>query len=381
MKTMQELVGIAKNYPNAPCLNIPPSPPTIGPADPVLSSMMAASGVQSAAANYNSASEKVAQLEARLQSELTALEQMGKVPPELKQRYIEAFRANPENQAIYKAEAAAAKELGFQLRNLQQALEKTPLGSPQDNQNLAVLLAGYKALTNSPQGAAQAADFVKNLHMQPSNVQGPPTALDQKLQLAQRMGAIPGYQSKILNEVYGPALEQVAMNELVASGGDPATVKQKLQPYLGVLQKFANLQVGNVQSPVNSVSDLVADLGVLSRQNQDFDAIKQYFPQLPGIAKAISVINVGLTAAAAARSGDQERVELIISALKDSPEAASIGLEALGKLAGSASLMRTVEGLSKIAPTVALLGDTVAFVMDANSLAQDPSNSNKIRVL
>ncbi|MBN2358280.1 MAG: hypothetical protein JXR83_02425 [Deltaproteobacteria bacterium] len=307
--------------------------------------------VERALETYNDAQARYAEREAALAGDL-AMFGTGMTDAE-RQKYIDAFWADPENKAIKDAYSAAESRLSSTMRALGPALEAQVLAG--DEKAGEVLLDGMKALAASPGGGRQAIDFVERLG-RPENL-----ALFEALN---RDGKL---EDRLADDVLAPAVG-TAQSQALTDGSMDGLYDQlkSIQRTAKNFKSIPDLIAGAIEMR-QQVADLLAQglSGADIASRLRLDRLTEGWESKGKLGKAMAVFAI---VGALQRAGE---VEGGLDKLQESLKAVRGGLELTAGILGTLGRAGKLAGAETAGRLIGKYLPFVSFAIDGLQLKDD----------
>lgn len=278
-----------------------------------------------------------------------------------KKQYVEAFWASPEHAAIKqnlaKAEGALAEAFQASAPALEAAAKAGDSGAAEQ------LLRGAKELGTTQTHATLALDFVDRLG-RPEN-----KALFDALN---RDGKL---EDTIADEVLAPALGNAQAAALAGEGVDVKAIVEKLKLIKSNGSNFKKLadQIKSVTDQYDKVQTLLkaGKTGEQIAQELRLGDLTKGWEGKSKFGKALAVFGiVGAMGAAISADGNLDRLKATLQTVKGGLELTAGILSSLGKAGKLANGVAAATLLSKFAPGLGLVIDSIQLYQDIEKLRQ-----------
>ncbi len=319
---------------------------------------MGAAKIESAAAKaiegpmktYTEAQQKYLERETQLSQDLAELGPG--MTPEQRQKYVDAFWADPKNKEVKDAYAKAENDFAANFEHNRPGLEAAAARG--DKKAAELLMKGVETLAQTPNHAKEAIDFVDRLGRPENKALFDALNKDGKL------------EDKLADDVLAPAIGNAQSKALTDGSMDELVAQLKSIQKLG--KNFSKLpgQLKSAVETVDKVSELLAKglkgpelMAELRLQN-----ITDGWEQKGKLGKALAIFTV---VGAIQRAGDANGIEK----LEESLTAVKGGLELTAGILGTLGRAGKLAGATEGAKLIAKYLPGVAFAIDGAQLVQD----------
>lgn len=311
----------------------------------------AAKGIEAPMKVYEEAQQKYLERETQLSQDLAELGPG--MTPEQRQKYVDAFWADPKNKEVKDAYQTAEKNMAADIERNQPALEAAAARG--DKRAAELLMKGVEALAQSPNYASRAIDFVDRLGRPENKALFDALNKDGKL------------EDTLADKVLAPAVGNAQSKALIDGSMDELVAKLKSIQKLG--KNFSKLpgQIKSAVETVDKVSELLAKglKGPELMAELRLNGITDGWDSKSKLGKAMAIFAVvGAIHRAGETPGGIEKLENSLAAVKG-------GLELTAGVLGTLGRAQKIAGATQGAKLIAKYLPGVAFAVDGAQLVQD----------
>ncbi|MDP3232245.1 MAG: hypothetical protein Q8N26_05685 [Myxococcales bacterium] len=300
---------------------------------------------------YTEAQQQFVERETQLAQDLSELGPG--MTPEQRQKYVDAFWADPKNKAVKDAYAVAEQNMATNFERNRPALEAAAARG--DTKAAELLMKGVEALAQSPNFAARAIDFVDRLGRPENKALFDALNKDGKL------------EDTLAETILAPAIGNAQSKALTDGSFDDLVAQLKSIQKLG--KNFKKLP-GEIKSAIETV-DKVKELLARGLEGPELmnelrlEGLTDGWDNKSKLGKAMAIFAVvGAIQRAGETTGGLEKLENSLAAVKG-------GLELTAGILGTLGRAQKLSGATQGARLIAKYLPAVGFAIDAAQLAQD----------
>lgn len=307
-------------------------------------------GIEGPMKAFNEAQQKYLERDTQLAQDLS---QFGPgMTPEQRQKYVDAFWADPKNKEVKDAYEKAERDFATSFGHDRAGLEAAAAAG--DKKAAELLMKGVETLAQTPNHAKEAIDFVDQLGRPENKALFDALNKDGKL------------EDRLADDVLAPAIGNAQSKALIDGSMDDLVAQLKSIQKLG--KNFSKLpgQIKDAVATVDKVSELLAKglkgpelMAELRLQN-----ITDGWDQKSKLGKALAIFTV---VGAIKRAGDTDGLDQLEASLT----AVKGGLELTAGILGTLGRAGKLAGGAEGAKLIAKYLPGVAFAIDGVQLAQD----------